>query len=32
MMRPLLQDPDEHIAIQEYLDCIDHPMEFVWSW
>ena len=24
--------PDEHIAIQEYLDCIDHLMEFICSW
>ena len=24
--------PDEHIDIQEYLDCIEHLVEFIWKW
>lgn len=24
--------PDEHIDIQEYLGCIEHLVEFIWTW
>ncbi len=24
--------PDESIAVQEYLDCIDYLIEFIWNW
>ena len=24
--------PDEHIVLDEYLSCIEHLIEFIWSW
>ena len=24
--------PDEHIDVGEYLDCIEHLVEFIWTW
>jgi len=24
--------PDEHIDVREYLDCVEHLIEFIWSW
>ncbi len=24
--------PDEHIDVREYLDCIEHLVEFIWTW
>lgn len=24
--------PDEHIDVREYVDCIEHLIEFIWTW
>ena len=24
--------PDEHISLAEYLDCIEHLIDFIWAW